>query len=200
MDGNLVPLFRDTYVRETWIYSASGPRWTSAARVAVTVPPHGEWVTELDVLASDGEQHALKGRRPAREHGRGGRNGLTVPTCSATGSREHITPVPDRPGCAAVLHADHARPLAVLPGFWFMTIFGRDSTSPACSRRRSSPTSRDNAASTGRTPGQQVDDFRDEDPGGSARDALRRLHGVRGTAVLAVLRQRRRHAAVRGAA
>ena len=46
--------------------------------------------------------------------------------------------------------------------------------------------------------GTRVDDFRDEDPGPDpARDALRRADRVRGAAALAVLRLRRRDAAVR---
>ena len=74
VDGNLVlRYFRDTYVRETWIYSSERAAVDERGlEFAVTVPPHGEWVTELDVLASDGEQHALRGPPPsAREHGQG---------------------------------------------------------------------------------------------------------------------------------
>ena len=49
--------------------------------------------------------------------------------------------------------------------------------------------------------GSRIDDFRDEDPGPDpARDALRRADRVRGAAALALLRQRRRHRAVRRAA
>ena len=83
-----------------------------------------------------------------------------------------------------------------------MTMFGRDSIFTSL---QALPFTPELAATTlralGDWQGSRVDDFRDEDPGPDpARDALRRDDGVRGAAALALLRLRRRDAAVRRAA
>lgn len=46
---------RETYVRETWI-SATAPAEIDdhGLSFSVTIPPHGEWITELDVVARMG--------------------------------------------------------------------------------------------------------------------------------------------------
>ena len=85
---------------------------------------------------------------------------------------------------------------------WFMTMFGRDSIFTSL---QALPFTPELAATTlralGDWQGTRIDDFRDEDPGPDpARDALRRDDRVRGAAALAVLRLRRRDAAVRRAA
>ena len=56
VDGSLVLRYqRETYVRDTWI-SAAEPATIDAKGLTfhVTVPAHGEWATELDVVASQG--------------------------------------------------------------------------------------------------------------------------------------------------
>ena len=54
--GHLVLDYRrDTYVRETWISSTSPASIDERGlSFSITVPPHGEWTTSLDVVASTG--------------------------------------------------------------------------------------------------------------------------------------------------
>ena len=91
-------------------------------------------------------------------------------------------------------------PAAGLP--WFMTMFGRDSIFTSL---QALPFAPELAATTlrvlGAVAGQPRRRLPRRGPGPHpARDALRRDDRVRGAAALALLRQRRRHAAVRGAA
>ena len=88
-------------------------------------------------------------------------------------------------------------PAAGLP--WFMTMFGRDSILTSL---QALPFTSELAATTLRAladwQGMGVDDFRDEDPGPDpARDAVRRNDRLRRAPALAVLRLRRRDAALR---
>jgi glycogen debranching enzyme len=55
-DGSLVLQYqRETYARETWISSTEPADIDDGGlSFAITVPPHGEWSTELNVVASEG--------------------------------------------------------------------------------------------------------------------------------------------------
>ena len=91
-----------------------------------------------------------------------------------------------------------ALPAAGLP--WFMTVFGRDSL---LTSYQALPFAPELAETTLRVlaarQATQVDDFRDAEPGKILHEIrLRRADRVRGAAALAVLRQRRRHAALPG--
>src|SRR5262249_14675015 len=68
IDGNLVLRYRrETYVRETWIGPSDPAKVDeNGLEFSVTVPAHGQWMTELDVVASDGGRHSLTGRRRVR--------------------------------------------------------------------------------------------------------------------------------------
>ena len=91
-------------------------------------------------------------------------------------------------------------PAAGLP--WFMTMFGRDSIFTSLQALPFTPELAETTLRVlGEWQGSGVDDFRDEDPGRIlARDALRRDDRVRGAAAFALLRLRRRDAALRRAA
>ena len=61
VDGSLVLDYRrETYARETWISSTSPAAIDEKGlSFKVTVPPHGEWKTDLDVVASIGPLEGL---------------------------------------------------------------------------------------------------------------------------------------------
>jgi glycogen debranching enzyme len=171
---------RETYVRETWI-SASEPATVDASGLTfhITVPPHGEWATELDVVASQGMPGGIgdapvgihgQRRRVRRDMTRGLQKWLQrAPTVDCDWEPlEHIYQ-----RCMTDLAAlrfstltmpDHALPAAGLP--WFMTIFGRDSIFTSL---QALPFTSELAETTlralGERQGTRIDDFRDEDPG-----------------------------------
>ena len=171
--GNLVLRYqRDSYVRETWICSSEPADVDgSGLEFAVTIPPHGEWTTELDVLATEAGQHALAGRRLA--HADMAR-GLEKWLDRAPRLRCEWQPLEQiYRRCLTDLAAlrfstltmpGRSLPAAGLP--WFMTIFGRDSIFTSL---QALPFVPELAATTLRAlaerQGTRVDDFRDEDPG-----------------------------------
>jgi len=179
--GSLVLRYqRETYVRETWI-SASDKAAVDPKGLTfhVTVPPHGEWATELDVVASQGVPDGTadgpigmrgKRRKVRRDMTRGLQKWLQrAPTVDCDWEPlEHIYQ-----RCMTDLAAlrfstltmpDHALPAAGLP--WFMTIFGRDSIFTSL---QALPFTSELAETTLRAlaerQGTRIDDFRDEDPG-----------------------------------
>ncbi len=178
--GSLVLRYqRETYVRETWI-SASEAATVDGKGLTfhVTVPPHGEWATDLEVVASQGSPHGVTGRPigiPGQRHvrrdmARGLEKWLQrAPTVDCDWEPlEHIYQ-----RCMTDLAAlrfrtltmpDHALPAAGLP--WFMTIFGRDSIFTSL---QALPFTSELAETTLRAlaerQGTRIDDFRDEDPG-----------------------------------
>src|SRR6202042_765989 len=61
---------RETYVRETWI-SSSSPVDIDAKGLSfqITVPPHGEWRTDLHVVVARGSAEGARDDQPARIRG-----------------------------------------------------------------------------------------------------------------------------------
>ncbi|MGH3302465.1 MAG: amylo-alpha-1,6-glucosidase [Streptosporangiaceae bacterium] len=172
---------RDTYERETWI-TATTPAAVDETGLSfrVTVPPHGEWSTELDIVATSNGPDELTGgpigirgrgrREVRRDMARGLEKWLErAPTVECDWEAvEHIYR-----RCMTDLAAlrfstltmpGRALPAAGLP--WFMTIFGRDSIFTSL---QALPFTSELASTTllalAERQGVRIDDFRDEDPG-----------------------------------
>ena len=178
--GHLVLDYRrDTYVRETWISSTSPASIDDGGlSFSITVPPHGEWTTSLDVVAStgsaegpsDGPTRVRSQRRVRRDMGRGLEKWLQrAPAVEC--DWKPLEPIYRR--CLTDLAAlrfstltmpDQSLPAAGLP--WFMTIFGRDSIFTSL---QALPFVPELASTTlqalAERQGTRIDDFRDEDPG-----------------------------------
>jgi glycogen debranching enzyme len=177
---------RETYRRETWI-SATAPAAIDEQGLTftVSVPPHGEWSTELDVVVSEGAlDGSLSGpigirgqhpRRVRRDMARGLEKWLRkAPALECDWEpAEHIYR-----RCLTDLAAlrfstltmpDRSLPAAGLP--WFMTIFGRDSIFTSL---QALPFAAELASTTllalAERQGTRIDDFRDEDPGRIAHE------------------------------
>ncbi len=172
---------RETYTRETWI-SATQPADVDETgfTFTVTVRPHGEWRTELDVVVSEGcPDGSLGGPVGIRRQGR-----RRVREDMAHGLAKWLQRVPTLEcdwaavgqiyrRCLTDLAAlrfttltmpGRALPAAGLP--WFMTIFGRDSIFTSL---QALPFTAELASTTllalAERQGTRIDDFRDEDPG-----------------------------------
>ena len=171
--GNLVLRYqRDTYVRETWICPSEPAAIDERGlEFSVRVPPHGEWTTELDVLATEAGQHSLTGRRRVRTDMARGLEKWLDKAPRLRCDWEPLEQIYRR--CLTDLAAlrfstltmpGRSLPAAGLP--WFMTIFGRDSIFTSL---QALPFVPELAATTLRAlaerQGTRVDDFRDEDPG-----------------------------------
>jgi glycogen debranching enzyme len=180
MDGSLVLGYqRETYARETRISStAEAEIDEKGLSFSITVPPHGEWRTELDVVAlagsSDGSAPSplgVRGRmRVRRDMARGLEKWLQrAPQLEC--DWEPMESIYRR--CLTDLAAlrfstltmpGRSLPAAGLP--WFMTIFGRDSILTSL---QSLPFTSELASTTllalAERQGTRIDDFRDEDPG-----------------------------------
>ena len=178
--GHLVLDYRrDTYVRETWISSTSPASIDERGlSFSITVPPHGEWTTSLDVVAStgsaegpsDGPTRVRSQRRVRRDMGRGLEKWLQrAPAVEC--DWKPLEPIYRR--CLTDLAAlrfstltmpNQSLPAAGLP--WFMTIFGRDSIFTSL---QALPFVPELASTTlqalAERQGTRIDDFRDEDPG-----------------------------------
>lgn len=178
--GRLVLRYeRESFVRETWI-SASAPALIDEGGLsfAVTIEPHGEWTTDLDVVT------AIAGTGERREHPKYGRRDRTARPNMAQNLEAWISHAPSiqcdwEPLTGAYRRSlvdlaalrfttqtmpGHALPAAGLP--WFMTMFGRDSIFTSL---QALPFVPELAATTlralGERQGTRTDDFRDEDPG-----------------------------------
>jgi glycogen debranching enzyme len=170
---------REAYRRETWISSTSPASLDQQGlSFSITVPAHGEWKTELDVVASmgSGARSAQVPTRIRDEH--------RVCQDMARGLEKWLQQAPRLESdwepleliyrrCLTDLAAlrfspltmpGRALPAAGLP--WFMTIFGRDSIFTSL---QALPFTSELAATTLRAlaerQGTRIDDFRDEDPG-----------------------------------
>ena len=178
--GSLVLRYqRETYVRETWISSSDkASADEKGLTFHTTVPPHGEWATDLDVVVAMGSPQrpadkpvSVHGqRRVHRDMTRGLQKWLQrAPTVDCDWEPlEHIYRrcMTDLAALrfSALTMPDHALPAAGLP--WFMTIFGRDSIFTSL---QALPFTSELAETTLRAlaerQGTRIDDFRDEDPG-----------------------------------
>jgi glycogen debranching enzyme len=184
--GSLVLRYqRETYARETWISSTeSASVDENGFTFNVTVPAHGEWSTELDVVASEGSMERAGARAQDGPIGIRGQGGRRVREDMAHGLQKWLQKVPavecdwEAVGhiyrrCLTDLAAlrfttltlpGRALPAAGLP--WFMTIFGRDSIFTSL---QALPFTSELASTTllalAERQGTRIDDFRDEDPG-----------------------------------
>ena len=167
---------RDTYRRSTLI-SASAPAKLDEEGLTfqLKLPPHGQWTTDLDVVAT-GIAYGERPMRPvARRSGRRTMEadlerwltGAPRIECDweplkATYRRSLVDLAALR--FAPPVAGGHSLPAAGLP--WFMTMFGRDSIFTSL---QALPFTPELAATTlqalGEWQGTQLDDFRDEDPG-----------------------------------
>jgi len=196
-DGCLVLRYqRETYARETWISSTEPARVDEKGLTFnITVPPHGEWSTELDVVASEGPADGPQaGPENGPENGPIGVRGQgrrRVREDMAHGLQKWLQKVPTLEcdwqavgqiyrrcltDLAALRFATLTMPGRALPAAglpWFMTIFGRDSIFTSL---QALPFTAELASTTllalAERQGTRIDDFRDEDPG-------RILHEVR---------------------
>ncbi len=178
VDGTLVLGYqRETYGRETRISStAEAVIDENGLAFGITVPPHGEWRTDLDVVVMSG---SYDGSTPSLVAGR-----LQVRRDMARGLEKWLRRAP-RLECdweplesiyrrcltdlAALRFSTLTMPGRSLPAAglpWFMTIFGRDSIFTSL---QSLPFTSELAATTllalAERQGTRIDDFRDEDPG-----------------------------------
>jgi len=178
--GSLVLRYRrETYMRETAISSTAPAVFDeSGLTFQVTVPPHGEWKTELHVVTVVG---IVDGSQRGAARSRGQRR---VRRDMARGLEKWLQRAPrlecDWEPLAAIYHRcltdlaalrfstltmpNRALPAAGLP--WFMTIFGRDSILTSL---QALPFNSELAATTllalAERQGTRTDDFREEDPG-----------------------------------
>ncbi|MGO8961257.1 MAG: glycogen debranching N-terminal domain-containing protein, partial [Streptosporangiaceae bacterium] len=182
VNGSLVLQYqRDTYARETWISStATAAVDENGLSFSITVPPHDEWSTELNVVASEG----LPGEPQDGPIGIRGQGQRQVRRDMARGLAKWLGHAPHLEcdwepleliyqRCLTDLAAlrfstltlpNRSLPAAGLP--WFMTIFGRDSIFTSL---QALPFTSELAATTlmalAERQGTRIDDFRDEDPG-----------------------------------
>jgi glycogen debranching enzyme len=170
---------RETYGRETWISSSSPSDIDDKGlSFSITVPPHGEWKTTLDVVVSSGHAEGAADRpirirdqrRVRGDMGRGLEKWLQkAPRLEC--DWEPLEQIYRR--CLTDLAAlrfstvtmpNRSLPAAGLP--WFMTIFGRDSIFTSL---QALPFAPELASTTllalAERQGTRIDDFRDEDPG-----------------------------------
>ena len=198
---------RESYRRETWIRATGDPVVDDAGlRFSVTLEPQQSWSTEIDVVTVRGGD-----MKPAfRDHGVHDdpeqRLGLrllrrSVPAMASSWRPLELIYQQTIRDLAALrfdlpISPGHYLPAAGLP--WFMAAFGRDSiiTSlqalpfmPELAETTLVTLAQLQAVKRRRLPGRGAR----QDP---ARAEVRRAHGLRGAAPLALLRQRRRHAAV----
>jgi glycogen debranching enzyme len=167
---------RDIYRRSTLI-SASAPAKLDEEGLTfqLKLPPHGQWTTELDVVAT-GIAYGESPMQPAAR--RSGRRTMEADLerwlagapriecdwepLKATYHRSLVDLAALR--FAPPVAGGHSLPAAGLP--WFMTMFGRDSIFTSL---QALPFTPELAATTllalGEWQGTKLDDFRDEDPG-----------------------------------
>jgi glycogen debranching enzyme len=184
-DRHLVLAYqRETYSRETWISSSSPCEIDeNGLSFSITIPPHGEWETALEVVVSSGPAEGgtdgptrIRGqRRVRRDMGRGLEKWLQkAPRLEC--DWKPLDQIYHR--CLTDLAAlrfstltmpNRSLPAAGLP--WFMTIFGRDSIFTSLQVLPFVP---ELAATTllalAERQGTRIDDFRDEDPGRIAHE------------------------------
>ena len=170
---------RETFARSTMICAPDPARFDeNGVTFDIEIPPHGEWNTALDVMATV-FQSAVPGERP--KFGKGVKHArpnmerdleawlYNAPSLEcdweplrATYNRSLIDLAALR--FSPLTAGKRSLPAAGLP--WFMTMFGRDSILTSL---QALPFAPELAATTLRElalrQGTRVDDFRDEDPG-----------------------------------
>ena len=170
---------RETYLRKTSITS-SEPAAVDETGLSfrITLPAHGEWTTELDVVAL-GAHPGEPADRPDRIRGprhvrKDVARGLEkwigrAPTVRCDWEPLELIYRRCLTDLAALRFAPPTMPERALPAAglpWFMTLFGRDSIFTSL---QALPFTPELAATTLRAlaerQGTRVDDFRDEDPG-----------------------------------
>jgi glycogen debranching enzyme len=169
---------RDTYRRQTVITSsASASIDENGLAFTISIPPHGDWSTDLDVVpgvvGNGGRDLRPLAERHQQRH-RDMRHDLQqwmerAPKLVCESDPLKVTYRRSLVDLAALRFSPmtsggRALPAAGLP--WFMTMFGRDSIFTSL---QSLPFTPELAATTlrelGARQGSRVDDFRDEDPG-----------------------------------
>jgi glycogen debranching enzyme len=171
---------RETFRRETLI-SAGGPADVDdhGLTFAVHIPPHGEWTTDLDVVAAFIGAYGERRLRPKyQREGKRARPNMEkslerwledAPRLECDWDPLKTTYRRSLVDLAAlrfspVIARGGSLPAAGLP--WFMTMFGRDSIFTSL---QAIPFTPELAATTllvlGEAQGSRIDDFRDEDPG-----------------------------------
>jgi glycogen debranching enzyme len=176
-DGRLVLAYsRDTYRRETRISSTKPAKIDEKGLTfSAHVDGHGEWTTELDVLAvttswAEDFASAARGEKRARGMARGLDKWLErAPRLECEWDPLKVTYQRSLVDLAALRFSAPTMPGRSLPAAglpWFMTMFGRDSIFTSL---QALPFTPELAATTlmvlGAWQGSRVDDFRDEDPG-----------------------------------
>jgi glycogen debranching enzyme len=164
---------RDTYKRYTTIAASERAKYDDhGLAFSVTIPPHGEWRTTIDVTAGSPttEGPTPKGRRSKpdmqRDLDRWIAAAPTLKADSADLMRTYHRSLVDLAALrfSPLTASGRSLPAAGLP--WFMTMFGRDSVFTSL---QALPFNSELAATTLRElairQGTRVDDFRDEDPG-----------------------------------
>ncbi len=179
-DGTLVLAYeRGTFARATEI-SASAPAKLDENGLTfnVRIEPHGEWMTDLDVVTAMLVSGQTQNRLKARGNRRRGRASMEENLSRWLGDAPRLecdwdplkaTYRRSLVDLAALrfsppIAGGRSLPAAGLP--WFMTMFGRDSIFTSL---QALPFTPELAATTltalGNWQGTRVDDFRDEDPG-----------------------------------
>jgi glycogen debranching enzyme len=165
---------RETFRRATRITSSEPPRVDKTGfTFEVTIPPHGEWKTSLDVVtvmraSEDANGRNGRGRKSTmaanldRWLGEAPRVECDWDSLKSTYRRSLVDLAALR--FSPPVAGGKSLPAAGLP--WFMTMFGRDSIFTSL---QALPFTPELAATTlralGDWQGTRVDDFRDEDPG-----------------------------------
>jgi len=186
VNGNLVLGYqRETFSRETWICPGSAAMVDEKGLTfTVRVPAHGDWSTELDVVASLGHLDGRIEPRASAAHPVRARGQRRTRPNMARGLEKWLNRAPRLEcdwepldqiyrRCLTDLAALRFSPLTMqgrsLPAAglpWFMTIFGRDSIFTSL---QALPFASELAATTlqalAERQGTRIDDFRDEDPG-----------------------------------
>jgi glycogen debranching enzyme len=167
---------RESYEKETWITS-SVPAKIDAGGLSfkIRVEPHGEWMTELDVVAilmpsqarrGDTKLTAGKSHRMARGLDKWIKRAPRLKSDSDSLRRTYERSLVDLAALRfeALSLPGHALPAAGLP--WFMTMFGRDSIFTSLQALPFAPELAETTIrALGERQGSRIDDFREEEPG-----------------------------------
>ncbi|HWS45027.1 MAG TPA: glycogen debranching N-terminal domain-containing protein [Acidimicrobiia bacterium] len=178
-DGLYLGYQRDTFVRSTGIAASERAKYDPhGLTFEIKVPGHGEWSTDVDVVAAQGgpgqtleRPKYARAERQARPNMQSGlqrwldqapRIVCDWESLSSTYRRSLVDLAALR--FSPMTAGRHALPAAGLP--WFMTMFGRDSILTSLQALPFTPSLAETTLrELGRRQGSRLDDFRDEDPG-----------------------------------